>query len=310
MNNVDFHQPVLIDEVKNFLITKQDGIYVDGTLGGGGHAESILSHISNRGILIGLDVDDEALKFAKKRLERFQDRVIILKDNFSNIKQILEKMSLSKIDGLLLDLGISSYQIVSKHRGFSYQEEQIIDMRMDKNLEKDGWDVINNSSVEKLYNIFKNYGEERYSRRIASKIIEWRKKQNINTTTDLRNIVESVVGKKFLNKSLARIFQAIRIEVNREIDALNHVLNDTIDLLNLGGRIAVISYHSIEDRIVKNFFREQSTRTVPSGSRLIPDKEIEPKLKILTKKPIKASEIEIAMNPRARSAKLRIAERI
>jgi 16S rRNA (cytosine1402-N4)-methyltransferase len=306
----DFHQPVLVNAVNKLLITKQDGTYVDGTLGGGGHAESILLNTTDRGTLIGLDVDNEALNFAKKRLTKFQGRVIFCNDNFANIKQVLEKLSIKRIDGLLLDLGVSSYQIDSIHRGFSYQREEKLDMRMNQNLENNARDVINNYSSDKLYDIFKTYGEEKYSRKIVSKIIEMRKKRDINTTLDLKNIIESVVGKKSLIKSLARIFQAIRIEVNREIDSLKKVLMDTVDIINPGGRIVVISYHSIEDRIVKNFFHDQSVSSIPSESKLVPHKEIVPKLKVITKKPLQASEDEISRNKRARSAKLRAAERL
>lgn len=305
-----FHHSVLTSAVTRFLITKSDGIYVDGTLGGGGHAEAILTNLSGQGKLIAFDIDNEALRFAKHRLERFHERVIFLNGNFSNIKNILEKLGIGEIDGLLLDLGISSFQIDEPRRGFSFQRDHRIDMRMNQDQVINGWDVINNFSIKKLQQIFQNYGEERYSKRIANKIVKMREKKTIDTTTELSEIVESIVGKRFLNKSLARIFQAIRIEVNRELDSLREVLNDSIDIVNPGGRIVVISYHSLEDRIVKDFFREQSTIVIPSGYKYIPDRICKPSLKVITKKPIISTDEEIHVNPRARSAKLRAAERI
>jgi len=300
----------MVDAALELLITRKDGLYVDGTLGGGGHAEKIIEILSPQGKLVGFDVDGEAMAFAQNRLQRFGDRVIYFRENFSNIKSVITKLNCAGINGLLLDLGISSHQIDDSSRGFSFQNNNRLDMRMDQNLSMTGQKIINDYTQEQLTKIFQNFGEERFSRRIAKNIVNHRSEKMIETTGELSNIVENVVGKRFLNKSLARIFQAIRIEVNRELYHLEKALSDTLDLLIPGGRIAVISYHSLEDRIVKNFFKKQSETLIPSGNKLLPDKLKEQVLSIITKKPIIASEIEVRENPRARSAKLRVAERL
>ena len=305
-----FHIPVLVDEVLKYLLTNLEGIYVDGTLGGGGHSEAILSNISSKGQLLCMDVDDDALKFAQNRLRHFDERVNFVKANFSNLAQVLNQKSILQIDGLLLDLGVSSFQIDESSRGFSFQSDALIDMRMNRRQELDGWKVVNQYDQSRLAEIFLKYSEERNSKRIARRIIEMRSRHSIDTTTDLSDAIESAVGKKFLKKSLARIFQAIRIEVNKELDNLKKVLEDAIKFLVPGGRLVVISYHSLEDRIVKDFFREKSRTFIPSKHKLVKDEPIMPALKILTKKPLLASDDEITRNPRARSAKMRVAERI
>lgn len=309
MNN-DFHTPVLADTAVQYLLTVPDGIYVDGTLGGGGHAELLLVNASARATLIGFDVDPSGLTFAQARLMRFGDRVRTLHDNFANLRSRLLDLNLEGINGLLLDLGMSSRHIDDSTRGFSFQVESRLDMRMDPRQSLDAQSVVGTFSQEQLADLFWKYGEERNSRSIARKIVGERQRKPINTTTELAGIVESAVGRKYLRQTLARVFQAIRIVVNNELENLETALHDVIDFLVPGGRIVVISYHSLEDRIVKEFFRKEALRSVSSGNKLIPDRQVDPRLKVLTKKPIEADLQEIERNPRARSAKLRAAERI
>lgn len=306
----EYHVPVLVNEVIHYLLTRPDGIYMDGTMGGGGHAESIISRLSEKGRLVGFDIDQDALQFSEKRLKKFGDRVIYVHDNFSNIRNVLSNQGLSEIDGFLLDLGVSSHQLDVEQRGFSFQSECRIDMRMDQNQSFDGWKIINKYEQTKLAETFKKYGEERHSWRIAKKIVDMRNKKEINTTGELASVVESITGSRFLKKSLARIFQAIRIEVNNELENLQQALKNILDLLIPGGRIVVISYHSLEDRIVKKFFIDNSLTFHLAPHKYLPNTPVKPKLKILTKKPINASYDEILINPRAKSAKLRAAERI
>ncbi len=288
----EYHTPILVDETLKFLITNPDGTYVDGTLGGGGHAEQILTKLSPNGKLIGFDVDNDAIQYASGRLKRFNN-TIFLQNNFSNIKHKLASLGVNHISGLLLDLGVSSHQLDSKNRGFSYRTDERLDLRMNQEQQSDGWGIVNTYEQKELADVLWKYGEERNSRRIAKKIIFAREKQPINTTQDLARVVESAVGGRWLTKSLARVFQAIRIEVNNELENLQRTLNDVIEIIELGGRVVVISYHSLEDRIVKHTFRSDSQR-----------------LSVLTSKPIQASQTEIIANSRARSAKLRAAERI
>jgi 16S rRNA (cytosine1402-N4)-methyltransferase len=305
-----FHTPVLVEDVVRYLITAPDGVYCDGTLGGGGHAEVILRNLTAQGRLIGFDQDEEAVSFAVHRLQPFGDRVRVLRSNFSRIREGCSQLGIGTIQGLLLDLGVSSHQIDDASRGFSFQQSGRLDMRMDRSQSLDGWSVIRTYDEERLTEIFRSYGEERAARRIARKIANDRQKHPVETTDDLAELVGSVVGKQFLAKSLARIFQAIRIEVNGEMERLQTVLRDAMGVVGQGGRIVVISYHSLEDRIVKTFFRDEARTSIPSGHRLLPDRPREPRLRILTNKPVVAGDQEVARNPRARSAKLRAAERI
>jgi 16S rRNA (cytosine1402-N4)-methyltransferase len=309
MNDV-YHTPVLVDEVLRYLQIVPNGIYVDGTLGGGGHAERLLNGLAHEGKVIGFDVDSKAIQFAQQRLRRFGERIEFVHDNFSHIGVQLEKRNIFHVNGILLDLGVSSQHLDAVERGFSFQSESPIDMRMDQRQQFDGWNVVNRYDEDALKSIFLKYGEERNAKRIASKIFEIRKQHPINTTRELAVIVESAVGKRFLTKSLARIFQAIRIEVNNELENLRAALREAIELLAPSGRIVVISYQSLEDRIVKECFKIESRNAIPSGHKFLPDTPIQPKLKIITKKPVMAEPEEIAQNPRARSAKLRSAERI
>jgi 16S rRNA (cytosine1402-N4)-methyltransferase len=305
-----YHLPVLRDEVIKLLITKHDGIYVDGTLGGGGHAENILEKIYPLGTLVGIDADADAHGEAEKRLKRFSANVVFVHDNNANIRSILQSHKFPSIQGMLLDLGVSSFQLDEGSKGFSFRGNDVLDMRMDRRQPFNASTVINTYSTEELADVFWKYGEEKNSRKIARAIVERREVKKLETTGDLVDIVERRVPGHFLTKTLARVFQALRIEVNHELDSLSRTLNDTVDLLASGGRIAVISYHSLEDRIVKNFFMEQSATVIPSGHKLVPDMPATPTLMVLTRKPVVPSREEQQSNPRSRSAKMRVAERI
>lgn len=306
----DFHTPVLADVVLSFLQPAQDAVYVDATLGGGGHAERILKASSPGGILVAFDADAEAIQYARTRLREFSDRLFTVHDNFSNMGKKVKELNLRNIKGVLLDLGVSSHQLDEAARGFSFQRAHRLDMRMDQRAPRDARQVVNACTAERLTAIFRQYGEEQQSKRIARRIVEARSRQPIETTDQLSDIVRSVVGQRFLQKSLARVFQALRIEVNNELENLKSALRESLDVLDPGGRLVVIAYHSLEDRIVKDFFREQSRKSIPSGHKYLPDRAVEPRLRVLTRKPVVAEQAEIHLNPRARSAKLRAAEKL
>jgi 16S rRNA (cytosine1402-N4)-methyltransferase len=305
-----YHTPVLLQEVLFYLLTARNGFYVDGTLGGGGHAEKILEQLAPSGKLLGVDLDDDALEAARKRLERFGECTVFVRENFKNIKSVLSHHGVKQVQGILLDLGISSYQIDEPTKGFSFQADDVLDMRMDRHQQLDAKHVINRYEEQALVDVLWTYGEEKHSRRIAHAIIRQRMEQSIDTTGQLAALIERTVGRQFLNKTLARVFQAIRIEVNNEIENLRQSLYDCVDVLNPGGRLVVISYHSLEDRLVKYAFRAASAQSIPSGNKIIPDMPLQPILKILTRKPVTASKEEMAINSRSRSAKLRAAEKI
>ncbi len=305
-----YHVPALVESVLRYLPANPDGIYVDGTVGGGGHAESIMKRLSPRGRLVGFDVDDEALEVARQRLVRFAPRTVLLHENAANLRSALASQGIQKIDGLLMDLGVSSHQIDDARRGFSFQGEGRLDMRMDRRRELDAWMVVNQYGEERLAGLFHVYGEEHSSRRIAAAIARERTIRPIDTTARLAEIIAGVVGQRLVTKSMARVFQAIRIEVNDELENLQRVLDESVHLLQSGGRIVVISYHSLEDRIVKQTFLREAKRWTPSGNKYLPDRPRVPRLQILTKKPMTAGPAERAENPRARSAKLRAAEKV
>ena len=306
----EYHAPVLVDEVLRYLQPSRGGIYVDGTLGGGGHAEAILNNCAAHSTLYGFDADSMAIEHAKSRLGSFGDRMQYVHDNAVRLRDRLDEFHVRHIHGLLLDLGVSSNQLDAADRGFSFQHEDRIDMRMDRRQTLDGWTIVNTYPQERLSDLLWRHGEERNSRRIAFAVVKARERHSIDSTGQLAGIVESVVGGRFLQKSLARVFQAIRIEVNNELENLRKILKDSVEMMEAGGRIVVIAYHSLEDRIVKEFFRWESQRSVPSGTKLVPDRPKEPRLRILTKKPIVPGNAELGENPRAKSARLRAAERI
>jgi len=295
-----YHAPVLVDEVVSHLVTDAEGIYVDATLGGGGHTEAVCKALHGSGRVIAFDVDEDAIRFARARLKQYGTNVTIVRANFNELRMNLNHLGIDRIRGLLLDLGVSSFQLNEESRGFSFRTDAKIDMRMDQRQTFTGWDVVNSYDEKQVADLLKKFGEERNAKRIAERIVRARP---LNSTQQLKDAVESAVGGRFLTKTLARVFQAIRIEVNQELRNLARVLSDSLDLLLPGGRIAVISYHSLEDRIVKNFFREYSA---PSGTQ---DRSL-PRFRLLTKKPLRASAGEIEQNPRARSAKLRVVERL
>lgn len=306
------HIPVLLKECIECLNIKEGGVYVDGTLGGGGHSLRILERLNGTGKLIGIDRDKEALSHTSKKLSEYSN-VIYVNDKHENIKAILSSLDVCGVDGILLDLGVSSYQLDEPTRGFSYMHDAPLDMRMNTDDEFSAYDVVNTYSEEKLANIFFEYGEEKYSKAIARKIVEKRKENNINTTFELVDIIKSAIPAKARNEKqhpAKRVFQAIRIEVNGELIDLENAVDDAVMSLKPGGRMLVITFHSLEDRIVKKTFeRLQGKCTCP------PDF---PKCicgyksygKVITKKPIVSEEQELEENPRARSAKLRVFERI
>lgn len=309
---MDFkHKPVLLEECIEALNIKPDGIYVDGTLGGGGHSKRILESLSSKGMLIGIDRDVDALKAAKENLSLYSN-VKYVHSNHDEIKEILENLKIEKVDGILLDLGVSSYQLDEKSRGFSYLGNSILDMRMDNTQELDAKTVVNTYSEEELSRIIYEYGEERFSRRIAKNICEYRKNKTIETTKQLVDIIEDSIPKSKQNNGhpAKRTFQAIRIEVNNEIEPLYNTVKDSIECLNENGRLCIITFHSLEDRAVKNAYIDAKGKcTCPSdlpycvcGAKSLG--------KIINRKPIIATKIEQEENPRSKSAKLRIFEKI
>jgi len=305
-----YHTPVLREEVLAWLITSTGGVYVDATLGGGGHAESILQRLDPTGVLVGIDADPDAIQFAATKLSSFNERAMLVRENFRNVSAVLAQKGIGHIRGIMFDLGVSSYQLDEPSRGFSFRTDDRLDMRMDPTQSIDARSVVNEYGEKELAEILWKYGEERASRSIARRIVRERANSPFETTGDLVAVVKSVVGERFLTKTLARVFQALRIEINDELGSLNDALGQTVSLLESGGRVVVISYHSLEDRIVKETFKRESATVRPSGHKLVPDTKLEPRLRILTKKPIVASAKESRLNSRSRSAKMRVAERI
>ena len=304
------HKPVLLKECIEGLNINPNGIYVDGTLGGAGHSIEIIKKLSNKGLLIGIDRDEEALKASKERLSKYQN-VIYVHDNHDNIKEILQELKIDKVDGILLDLGVSSYQLDEKNRGFSYLGENELDMRMDKNQDLTAKVVVNEYTEKELANIIYEYGEERFSRQIAKNICQYRKQKTINTTKELVEIIEKSIPKSKQNDGhpAKRTFQAIRIEVNNELKPLYNTVMDSIECLKTEGRLCIITFHSLEDRTVKNAYIDAKGKcTCPSdlpycvcGAKSLG--------KIITRKPVIASEQEQEENSRSKSAKLRIFEK-
>lgn len=306
------HISVLLNEAIEGLNIKKDGIYVDGTLGGAGHSKEIVKRLGN-GKLVGIDQDADAIKKATEELKEFKDKVIIVHNNFKNIDVIMKEQNISGIDGLLLDLGVSSHQLDEGDRGFSYNKNSFLDMRMDISQDLSGWDVVNKYSKKELERIIKEYGEERWAARIAEFIETERQIKAIDTTGDLVDVIKKAIpsgARKDGPHPAKRTFQAIRIEVNKELEILKDSINKAVKLLNTGGRICIITFHSLEDRIVKETFKELNLDCIcpPEMPICVCNKKKE--LNIVTKKPILPSEKEIEFNPRARSAKLRIGEKV
>lgn len=302
------HQPVLYHEVLDALAPKPGGFYLDGTLGAGGHAEGILHASAPQGKLLGFDLDPEALAIAQRRLLPFQDRTIIRHASYRQAQAVLKEIGWKAVDGILLDLGVSSMQIDRPERGFSFMEEGPLDMRFNQNMGLSAEDLVNTLSKEALADIIWKFGEERYSRRIARAIVETRP---IHTTLELASLIKkSVPGYTSHIHPATRTFQALRIAANKELETLSSALPELIQCLAPGGRIAVISFHSLEDRIVKQFFKRESKDCICPPEQPICTCEHAASIKILTKKPIRATEQEIEENPRSSSAKLRVAEKI
>lgn len=305
------HKPVLLDEVIEYLIIDPAGVYVDGTIGGGGHSYEIASRLTT-GRLIGMDQDEAAVQAAGLRLLQFGEKVTIVRSNYRNIRTVLQDLRIEKVNGILLDLGVSSYQLDTPERGFSYRENGPLDMRMDKRINTTAKDVVNTYSEAELYRIIKNYGEEKFAGNIARHIVRAREKKPIETTYELNEIIKEAIPAKFRatgGHPSKRTFQAIRIEVNRELDVLKETLDDMIDLLLPGGRLAIITFHSLEDRIVKEAFRtnENPCTCPPDFPVCVCGKK--PKGKIVTRKPVLPSNKEMELNKRSKSAKLRVFEK-
>lgn len=305
------HKSVLLNECIKNLNIKSSGIYVDGTLGGGGHSYEILKRLDSTGKLIGIDRDKDALSAARNKLKEF-DNLYTVHDNHANIKNILKELNISGVDGILLDLGVSSYQLDETSRGFSYMHDAKLDMRMNREDSLLAYDVVNKYSEEELTRIFFDYGEERYSKSIARKICEKRKEKNIETTLELVDIIKSSMPTKALNEKqhpAKRVFQAIRIEVNEELIKLKQAVIDSIMSLNDGGRLAIITFHSLEDKIVKHTYEEMEGRCKCPKDFPVCVCNFKSYGNIINKKPIVSNEEELGENARARSAKLRVFER-
>ncbi len=306
------HVSVLLNQCIEGLKIKEDGIYVDCTLGGAGHSYEILKCLSKNGRLIGIDQDMDAINAAKERLKEFSNFTAV-HDNFYNITNVLHSLNIERVDGILMDLGVSSYQLDEASRGFSYMHDAPLDMRMNRENSFSAFQIVNEYSEKQLEDIIKNYGEERFAKRISSFIVKNREIKTINTTFELVDIIKSAIPAKFRREGphpAKRTFQAIRIEVNKELEILKNAIEDSVQKLNTGGRIAIITFHSLEDRIVKTTFKKlQDPCECPKEFPIcICGKES--MLNIITKRPIEADEKELSDNPRSRSAKLRVGERI
>ena len=306
------HVSVLLNECLEGLNIKENGIYVDGTLGGAGHSSEILKRLSKEGRLIGIDQDTDALKAAKERLKDYSN-VTFVHSNFSNIENVLNNLNIDGVDGILMDLGVSSYQLDEGERGFSYMKDAPLDMRMNRENDFSAYNVVNEYSEEDLYRIIRDYGEEKFAKRIASFIVENRQEKNIETTLELVEIIKNAIPAKARREGphpAKRTFQAIRIEVNSELSILNKTIEDGVEKLNKGGRMAIITFHSLEDRIVKNKFRDLAVSCrCPKEFPVCVCGE-KAKVKIISRKAIEPTKEEVEVNPRSRSAKLRDIEKL
>lgn len=307
------HKSVLLDETIESLDIKPDGIYVDGTLGGGGHASEVCRRLGDKGRFIGIDQDADAIAAASERLKEFGDKVTIVRSNYENIDEVLKELGISQVDGIYLDLGVSSYQLDTAERGFTYREDDApLDMRMDQRNEMTAKDIVNTYSESELFHIIKNYGEDRFAKNIAKHIVRARQEKEIETTGELIEIIKAAIPAKVRatgGHPAKRTFQAIRIELNKELEVLENSIDKMTDLLAPGGRLSIITFHSLEDRIVKNRFRiNENPCTCP------PDFPVcmcgkKSKGRVVTRKPILPSEEELSENKRSKSAKLRVFEK-
>lgn len=306
------HKSVLLYETVDQLNIKPDGIYVDGTLGGGGHSYEIASRLSDKGRLIGIDQDEDAIKAASERLKPFMDRVTIVRNNYCNMDKVLDELSIDKVDGIMLDLGVSSYQLDTAERGFTYNVDAKLDMRMDQRQEVTARDIVNDYSEYDLYRIIRDYGEDRFAKNIAKHIVAARQKKPIETTFELNEIIKAAIPMKVRatgGHPSKRTYQAIRIELNRELEVLENSIDMMINRLNKGGRLCIITFHSLEDRIVKVRYKnnENPCTCPPSFPTCVCGKKS--KGKVITRKPIIPSEEELEENSRSKSSKLRVFER-
>lgn len=306
------HVSVLLQETVDSLNVKPDGIYVDGTLGGGGHAFEVCKRLGENGRYIGIDQDEDALRAAGKRLAVYGDKVTFVRSNYCNIKNVLQNLNIDKVDGILLDLGVSSYQLDTKERGFSYKEDAPLDMRMDTRNEMTAKDIVNNYSEFDLYRIIRDYGEDKFAKNIAKHIVRMRNEHPIETTFQLVEAIKAAIPMKIRMNTghpAKKTFQAIRIELNKELEVLSNSLDDMIDLLNPGGRLSIITFHSLEDRIVKvNFKKNENPCTCPPTFPVCVCGNKSKGINI-TRKPIIPSEEEMEFNTRSKSSKLRVFER-
>ena len=305
------HKSVLLNETIDGLNIKPDGIYVDGTLGGGGHAYEVCRRLGEKGSIVGIDQDAAAIEAASARLKDFGEKVTIVRSNYCDMKSKLHELGIDKVDGIVLDLGVSSYQLDTAERGFSYRDDAPLDMRMDTRQKMTARDIVNDYTEADLYRVICDYGEDKFAKNIAKHIVQARAVKPVETTAELSEIIRASIPMKFQKKSghpAKRTFQAIRIELNRELDVLRDSLDDMIDLLNPGGRLCIITFHSLEDRIVKSAFRknENPCTCPPDFPVCVCGKKS--KGSIITKKPILPSEEELEYNSRSKSAKLRIFE--
>lgn len=306
------HKSVLLEETVDSLTIKPDGIYVDGTLGGGGHAYEVCSRLSEKGRLIGIDQDADAIKAASERLEVYRNKVTIVRSNYENIAAVLSDLGIQKVDGIYLDLGVSSYQLDTVERGFTYREDAPLDMRMDQRNTQTAADIINTYSESELYRIIRDYGEDKFAKNIAKHIVRVREEKLFETTGELIEVIKAAIPMKVRatgGHPAKRTFQALRIELNHELDVLNRSIDTMIDLLNPGGRLSIITFHSLEDRIVKTRFRNNENPCIcPPGFPVCMCGK-ESKGSVVTRKPIVPTDKEIEENKRSKSSKLRVFER-
>lgn len=307
------HKSVLLNETIESLNVKPDGIYVDGTLGGGGHSYEICKRLGKKGRLIGIDQDADAIEAASSRLEEFKDKISLVHSNYNNIKSVVNDLGINKVDGIVLDLGVSSYQLDNPERGFTYREDVPLDMRMDRESSMTARDIVNDYSEMELFRVIKDYGEEQFAKNIAKHIVKARSEKTIETTGELNEIIKAAIPAKMREHGghpSKKTYQAIRIELNHELTVLENSLDTMIELLNPKGRLSIITFHSLEDRIVKNIFRKNMNPCTcpPDFPVCVCGKK--PTGRIITRKPIVPSEEEIAENKRAKSSKLRVFERI
>ena len=306
------HKSVLLYETVDSLNIKPDGIYVDGTLGGGGHAYEVASRLGENGRLIGIDQDADAIKAATERLTPFKEKVTIVRSNYRNIREVLEGLGIQKVDGIYLDLGVSSYQLDTAERGFTYREDAPLDMRMDQRNEKTAADIVNDYSEMELFRVIRDYGEDKFAKNIAKHSVRARENGRIETTDQLVEIIKAAIPAKMRMEGghpAKRTFQAIRIELNKELEVLTESIDTMIDLLNPEGRLSIITFHSLEDRIVKLRFRDNENPCICPPNLPVCVCGKKSKGKVITRKPIVPADVEIEENKRSKSSKLRVFER-